>query len=46
MNEYEDAICKCCDERFRRSWLDTGVDYTYCGDCADNKVWGAECGHE
>lgn len=42
----EDALCKCCGERFRRSDEDTGVDYKYCGDCADNKVWGADCPHD
>jgi hypothetical protein len=39
----EDANCKCCGRLFRRSWMDTGVDYNYCSECADNKVWGLEC---
>lgn len=43
----EDANCECCGQRFRRDSWDIGtVDYNYCGDCADNKVWGAECEHD
>ena len=43
----EDAQCRCCGRGFRRdSWHIGTVDYDNCDECADNKVYGAECIHD